>query len=401
MTDSPPLAANRSAFRRLSAAVTANAFCFFGEQVVVAYLAFRLTDNSIWVGVCLGLYYAPMLAFGLTAGGLADRFSRRQLLITSEAVTAVLLLGLSLLVGVTQLPLWGLIVACLTVGTGRALFHTLRGSIAYDLVPGAHATLALGRLNLGARTGQLIGAFAAGSVVEYHGVASAYGMLSAMQLLSLVLVLGLPTLPQPPRSAPLRESLRELRVELTTNRILGLLLVLTAAVEVLGFSFITALPEIALEKLHQDAQGLGILHAARAAGGIIAAAVYSTVVLGPRPERLYAMVILGFGVALILIALAPSLRLACLALMLIAVLSVSTDILSQSMMQGAVADGMRGRAMGVWVFALGAAPLGHVELGLLSTFLSPSAGLAINGAILFVLGLVLGPVLVAQYRKTR
>ena len=49
-----------------------------------------------------------------------------------------------------------------------------------------------------------------------------------------------------------------------------MLLAVTAAVEVFGFSFATALPELATTRLQIGADGLGMLHAARAVGGMIA-----------------------------------------------------------------------------------------------------------------------------------
>ena len=55
------------------------------------------------------------------------------------------------------------------------------------------------------------------------------------------------------------------------------------------------------------------------------------------------------------------------------------DILTQSMMQRSVGDGLRGRAMGAWVFAIGAAPLGHLEIGFLAAAFGVQAALTLNG----------------------
>ena len=57
--------------------------------------------------------------------------------------------------------------------------------------------------------------------------------------------------------------------ELGANRPLLILFAVTAAVEVFAFSFLTALPDLAVDRLGLDAAGLGVLHAARSTGGII------------------------------------------------------------------------------------------------------------------------------------
>jgi hypothetical protein len=56
---------------------------------------------------------------------------------------------------------------------------------------------------------------------------------------------------------------REFVKELCTNRVLAILVALTAGVEVLGFSFVTELPELARERFELGADGLGTLDSAR------------------------------------------------------------------------------------------------------------------------------------------
>jgi hypothetical protein len=60
------------------------------------------------------------------------------------------------------------------------------------------------------------------------------------------------------------------------------------------------------------------------------------------------------------------------------------DVQSQILVQKAVPNEMRGRAMGTWALALGTGPLGHLLMGaLISVFGLPTA-LAINGCALIV-----------------
>ena len=51
------------------------------------------------------------------------------------------------------------------------------------------------------------------------------------------------------------------------NRTLLALVLVTAVVEVLGLSFVTALPELATTRFALSAEGLGQMHGARAVGG--------------------------------------------------------------------------------------------------------------------------------------
>ena len=94
----------------------------------------------------------------------------------------------------------------------------------------------------------------------------------------------------------------------------------------------------------------------------------------------------GFGVALFVLGWAPELWMGMLACGLVAFFAASGDVLTQAMMQASVADHLRGRAMGAWVLALGAGPVGHIELGALIVVVGAPLGLALNGAILIATG---------------
>jgi hypothetical protein len=53
----------------------------------------------------------------------------------------------------------------------------------------------------------------------------------------------------------------------------------------------------------------------------------------------------------------------------------------QTLIQMAVPDEQRGRAVGIWVLGLGSAPLGHLEMGMLVAALGAPIALLINGTL--------------------
>ena len=80
-------------------------------------------------------------------------------------------------------------------------------------------------------------------------------------------------------------------------------------------------------------------------------------------------------------------------LVTLAVISASItawDIFTQSMMQRCVTDSLRGRAMGAWVFAIGSAPLGHLEIGFLAAAAGTQVALTVNGlAVIAILAVAI------------
>ena len=183
----------------------------------------------------------------------------------------------------------------------------------------------------------------------------------------------------------LRDNVREYIRELYRNPTLLRLTLLASLVEIFGFSFTTALPEIASVRLDTGADGLGLIHSARAAGGLLAGVMLAHIGTLRSNAHAYAGSIFGFGVALMLLAVSPTLMLAMLAAGLVASMASACDILVQTMMQLSVADRLRGRAMGAWVLSLGAGPIGHVEVGLLAGAVGGGVMVAVNGVCMLVI----------------
>jgi hypothetical protein len=65
-----------------------------------------------------------------------------------------------------------------------------------------------------------------------------------------------------------------------------------------------------------------------------------------------------------------------------------SDLLSQTLVQTAVANDLRGRAMGSWLLAIGLAPVGHIQIGVLAALVGASLALAANAVALILMTLV-------------
>jgi len=58
------------------------------------------------------------------------------------------------------------------------------------------------------------------------------------------------------------------------------------------------------------------------------------------------------------------------------------------MMQLSVPNKLRGRAMGSWILAVGASPLGHLQMGVLAVSFSVGGALLFNGGALIVVAIL-------------
>ncbi len=362
-----------------------------GEQVLFGYLIYELTDSTAWVGISLAFYTGPMLLFGAPAGVVADRFDRRILLPLVEIAIIVTLGTLGILFLLGKFELWQLLLMIFILGIHRAVYEPIKSSYAYDIVGGKNIVSSLGLLNLAYRFGQLLGAFVAGTALHYLGPSSAFFILCVGHCCALLLLGRLTTLGKSVDAVveSVGDNLRDYWFEICNNKNLLVLIGITAAVEVLGFSFATALPELATLKFEAGANGLGYMHGARACGGVLAGIALAGTLNLDNKGRIYLIVVFCFGFSVIGLGLAPYLSLVLLAVGVVSIMATAIDVLSQSMMQLIVPDRLRGRAMGTWIFAIGIAPLGHLELGFLAEIVQADTALVINGVGLVCIGLII------------
>ena len=377
-------------FRRLLAASACSFIGMTGEQVIIGLLVFEITQSSAWVGTALALYYLPLLVAGPLAGAVSDWLDRRALL---RRLEFAILTNLILFAGATAMgwvALWPILLFTAAAGSLRAMHSPVRTSYAYDIVGGKQIVASLGLLNLGTRLGALVGALVAGAAMENFGTPVALLALASAHGAGFMLLLRLQYagFAAPVNRAPLLQNLREFKHELLNNRVLLMLILLTAAVELFGFSFSTAMPELAATRFNVGPEGLGLMHAARATGGIVASLALSAMGGLERKGTVFLVVIYAFGGSLILLSVSEPFALGLAALALVAVMATASDVLTQSMVQLSVANELRGRAMGTWSLAIGSAPLGHLIMGALAVAIGVGGALAINGAALIMLGLI-------------
>ena len=377
-------------FRLLFAAATCNYVGYAGEQVVISLLVYQITDSSAWVGVALALYHLPLLIFGMAAGAIADWIDRKKLLRIVEAVIGTNLVVFGLLAAFGFIELWQALAMTFVSGSARAVYTPVRQSYAYDIVGAENVVAGLGLLTIGMRAGQMAGALVAGSLMQRFGTDVALFTLATLHGIAFLIVGRLHSIATEAHTDPVSilENLREYVQEMRQNRTLLMLVVVTASVEVLGFSFATILPELATERLGVGAEGLGIIHAIRAAGGFAAGVVLAGTRNFRRRGLTYLVVIYSFGLGLVALGAAPNFAAILAAVLAVAALATASDVLTQSMMQLSVPDRLRGRAMGVWVFAIGAAPLGHLEMGALAASVGVGTALGINGVALILIGVL-------------
>ncbi|MDQ2966154.1 MAG: MFS transporter [Chloroflexota bacterium] len=370
-----------------------SAFAVAVSLVAVGWTTLQVSDSVLTVGATFAARFVPALVLGIPLGSLVDRFDRRLILVGVGLVAVVPLVGAAVLAGAGQLGLPALLGLSLGLGVLDTIRGTASQAYAFDLAGAEGATNAIALGNLGAFLLGTVGSVAGGVALEHSGIRSALLLAAAMSAaagIGLAVSRGHARRPRSePRPVP--RFARSLTL-ITRNRLVALIALVVIVAEVLGFSSLTVFPTFARDVLHSDATGLGALSAARNLGAIAGLVLLARLGVRGRGGRLILLATLGFGLGLVGFALSTSFALSFVLLLAVGASAAGLDTLAQSLLQQSVDDSERGSAMGIWFFAIGFGPLGHLGIGAAANAFGAPTAMAISGSLLVLLAVALSGV---------
>jgi predicted MFS family arabinose efflux permease len=307
----------------------------------------------------------PFLLLSLPAGLLADRSSRRRLMVGAELVRAVSLLGILgfAWTGTLSLPLLALL--GFLGATGTVAYSVAAPSLVPALVPRGALSEANGRLELARSTAFMAGPAVAGGLVGWFGGGLAFGFAAALSVLAVLLLAGLrePECAASARRHPLQE-VRE-GAELVLSHALLRPVLLTAIFFNVAFVVMQAVyVPYAVQQLGLSASGVGATLGTFGVGMVVAALLApritgllpfgSVVVLGPLAGLASALV-------MVLTIWVPSAWLAALSFFLIGAGPLLWTISTTTLRQAVTPHELLGRVSAVIVTATyGSRPVGAV-----------------------------------------
>jgi MFS family permease len=362
-------------------------------EVALLVQAKQLTGSPLVVGT-LGLAeLVPLVVFGLYGGVLADRFDRRALMRWCEPGLA--LCGVLLLVN-ALLPhplLWPLYLVAALMMAFASLQRPAFEAATPRIVPRAQLTAAAAILSLSTNASVLLGSSLGGVLAVAPGPWLVYALDAVGFAVSFFLLSRLPPLPpivaagfddsgeedqnlSIPNGPLLREILIGLRYAVGRKDLLGSYLADLAA---MVFAYPNAmLPFLAVE-LHAP-WSTGLMFAAPSAGAF---AVSATSGWMPRVRRhglAIAIAAAGWGLAMAMVGLAPSVWVALAFLAVAGGADECSGVFRDAMWKQSIPDHLRGRMAGIELLSYAAGPpAGQLRSGAVAAVTGPRFSLTSGG----------------------
>ncbi len=350
------------------------------QTVAAIWLILELTGSGVAVGATTALQFLPMLLFGAWGGLIADRMSKRRLLILTQALMAIPAVGLLAVTATGIVAPWMVFLAVFGMGLVNAVDNPTRQSFVIEMVGPDRVVNAVSLNSVIVQAARIVGPAFAGLLIAGFGVVPCFA-INALTFVAMIFALrGMDSsrLQAAPIAAPRRGAIRAgLRYVRATPE-LALPLALMALVGTLGFNFQVVLPLLAKFSFDGGAMTYGVLVSAMAVGSIAGALINGA--HGRTGPRLIAAGALVFGISALLSALMPTLALEVPFLALLGAAAVTFAATINSTLQLAVSPEMRGRVMALYsVVFLGSTPIGAPLVGWLSQAYDPRVALLLAG----------------------
>lgn len=358
----------------------------FMQGLGVPFTLFALTGSNTWVGAGVFANWAASLAVTPVAGQLADRMSRRLILLYSNCVQLVAALGLWLLAVAEALTPWRIIGLLAIAGLAAGFQYSASQALVPLLVEPAQRVQAVRINTVGFTAARATGPALAGLVLQTWGIKATFALNAASFMVVIIGLLLVRERAVASRgSAPWREQFadgfRYVMARPGLRRAMATIFVTALC----GNGVVQLAAGIAAEIYGASRSGLGWMVAAGGVGSTLAAIALVFARHWPRARMaVFGMCIYALGVALVASTTVFAVGLVSFAVLgmghVFAGTSVSTSLHAQ------VAEEYRGRVIAFYLMALlGGAPCGALLWGRLGDAIGLRAAFAIAFAALVVL----------------
>ena len=336
------------------------------QRFALGWFLLQLTNDPIAVGVLALAAFLPFTLFGLFAGVITDRLDARKLVIVTQASQLVTASALTWIASGGFARPWMLDTIAFVAGLVLVLDVPSRQQLTYRMVGREALPNAIALNSSVFNASRILGPAAAGIVYGVGGAGVCF-LVNAISFLAVLLGLfamrtrdffPLEEFERPSILRGTREGLSYVRKQPRMLILLGL----TVMLSTFCFNFNVTLPVLAKQTLHADAIVYGLLSAVFGAGALVGALIAAS--RGKASTRVMLIGSLVFTGSELLLAPVHGTVLAGILLFFVGAGFAAWSANSNTSMQLAAPDRLRGRIIGIYFYAFnGTGPLGGVLTG--------------------------------------
>lgn len=359
---------------------------FFGSMisyVAIPYEVYQLTKDNWYVGALGVVQLVPVLVFGIIGGTIADRLNRKKLIIYSEIVMCLVVIGL-LINSLQEKPSIALIFVLVAIMQAVLGFHRPAMEAMTQKIVSADDYSSIGALgSFRYSVSAIAGPSMAGLIIAQFGLSAAYcfDVITFLVALFFLFKIRFNETPENHAKNPIEQAKEGLRFSVSKPELIGTYLIDIVA---MTFAFPVALFP-ALSETFGGAKSAGILFSSMAVGALVAT-LFSGWTGNIRTHgRMVVIAACLWAVFICLVGFTNSLWGAFLFLALAGAADMISGLFRQVIWNQTVPNEMRGRLSGIEMISYMSGPLiGNTRAGWVASKFSVSISLWSGGLICFI-----------------
>ena len=357
------------------------------QWITRSWLVLKLADDSpLALASVIVTFALPMTVFSPIGGALADRVSRKRLMLYTQAGNAVLTLVVGLLDLTGVIELWHVLLSGLINGSLMAFNMPSRQATVSDIIPNNKLMNGMSLMSSSMNATRIIGPALAGVLIIFVGTSGVFFLISGIYVLAVLTVLPITVGSEGQKrsgKSMYGDILEGLSYARRSSPLLGLIIM--AFIPILfGMSLYALMPAWARETLDVQSDNLGGLYAVMGIGALIGSLGLASI---PRFNRRGLLLISScavWGVVLAVVAKMGSYNVVMPMLLFLGLVSSMFMSLNMTLVQTYTSPEMRGRMMSIVMMTFGAMPLSALPLGALAERIGSGNALFASGIMLAV-----------------
>jgi len=351
------------------------------QIVAQGLLVLHLTGSGTALGLVIALQTLPILILGPWGGVIADRFPKRRILYLTQTASAAmgLLVGTLVITGLIQL--WMVYVTGIVLGLIKVFDNPTQQVFVREMVGPDRLANAISLNATEMNLARAIGPSIAGVLVVTVGLGTCFiidGLSYGIVILALAAMRLDELHPAPQVLAAKGQLIAGLRYVRSSPLLFNVLIMMTL-VGMFTYEFSVILPLLSEFTLKTGSSGYAALTAAMGAGSVVGG-LYAASHRHGTPRKL-AAASLGFGIAVLLVAAAPTLIFAVAGMTIVGFFSINFTSLANVALQFESRPDMQGRVMALYSVAfLGTTPIGGPLQGWIGQHAGARWSLLIGGS---------------------
>ncbi len=370
------------------------------QTVAQSFLVLDLTHSGTQLGLAIAARFLPVFLFGPLGGVFADRLDKQRVLYVTQTLQGLLAAVFSVLIATGAIHMWIVYLLAIALGGVNVFDNPARQSFISEMVPPEDLPNAVTLNSVAVNMARVFGAALGGVIAAAIGLSLCFACnaISFGAVLISLVAMHRSELRPAQRIARRPGQVRQGLAYVRSTPELLIPLVLIAIVGTLAWEFQVSLPLMANQVFHGGAATYGVMASVMGAGAV-AGGLVSAARSRPRARTLCVAAI-GWGIAILAAALAPSLPLELVTMLFVGYGSITFNSFAKTTLQLAARPDMRGRVMALWALAwLGSTPIGGPIVGWVGQQAGARWSLVIGGLATLVCGLLALPALTRIDRR--